>query len=160
MYFRSRKKEEKRKKVSNIDPSGTAVEGNQEKESSIRKVLGKRLRRKEVEYLIEWNGYDGKNNTWEPEENLDCEDLINKFKEKEKIVRGGRDKIPIMKIPQKIVDVTNSSGQLEFSMKFRGIKETKLIPASEANLKWPQIVIKYYEERIEWSSAASNINGA
>nr|CAD7198880.1 unnamed protein product [Timema douglasi] len=31
------------------------------------------------EFLIHWKGFQNKHNTWEPEENLSCEDLIEKF---------------------------------------------------------------------------------
>ena len=32
-----------------------------------------------IHYLIKWNGYDEKDNTWEPIENLSCQDLIQEF---------------------------------------------------------------------------------
>lgn len=34
------------------------------------------------EFLIRWKGYSSKSDSWEPEENLDCQDLIEKFMEK------------------------------------------------------------------------------
>jgi len=46
---------------------------------------------------------------------------------------------------------SDSNFYLEFYMKWRGIEETELIPAKEANLKWPQIVIKFYEERLKFA---------
>lgn len=34
------------------------------------------------EFLIRWKGYSSKSDSWEPEENLDCKDLIERFMEK------------------------------------------------------------------------------
>lgn len=34
------------------------------------------------EFLIRWKGYSSKSDSWEPEENLDCKELIEKFMEK------------------------------------------------------------------------------
>jgi len=67
-------------------------------------------------------------------------------KRKEKIGRGG----PIQRIPETILGATDASGQLELLMKWRGVEECELIPAKEANLKWPQIVIQFYEKHISW----------
>ncbi|XP_060872994.1 chromobox protein homolog 5-like [Metopolophium dirhodum] len=58
------------------------------------------------------------------------------------------DSLPILKIPEKIMGTTVRNGRLVFLMKWRGIEKFDLIPAKEANLKYSQIVIKYYEEKL------------
>jgi len=195
MYFCSRK----RKGVSNIEPSDTAAE----EKYSVEMVLNKRIRNNKLEYLLKWNGYDDKYNSWEPVENLHCQNLIKKFEEKlrredgkktKKLGRGGRGLkctvespqpvsnsiVPICssleacrqelkgseinnidtgndnsdstptKIPEEIIGADISSGQLVFLMKWKEIENPELILSKEVNLKWPQIVIKFYEKRIKW----------
>jgi len=58
------------------------MSGTDDEEYEVEKILGKRKRQGGVEYLIKWAGYDNSQNTWEPEENLDCADRIKDFEEK------------------------------------------------------------------------------
>jgi chromobox protein 1 len=53
-------------------------------------------------------------------------------------------------IPEKIMGATDIPGQLMFFIKWVDKTEAELVPARQANIKCPQIVIQFYEERISW----------
>ncbi|KAL7293377.1 hypothetical protein TKK_0013143 [Trichogramma kaykai] len=166
----------------------TPPEAETEEEYSVEKVLDRRLTKAgKVEYFLKWKGYSNDDNTWEPEENLDCPDLIAQFEEARKKKEAEKSKqkadeekekkkrkststptpVPAKKKvieekkaegfdrgldPERIIGATDSSGELMFLMKWKGTDDADLVPARIANEKCPQIVIRFYEERLTWHS--------
>lgn len=131
----------------------------------------------QTEYFLKWKGYPCSDNTWEPVENLNCPELIDAFEDILKSKKEGKKRLSTTSNnevkskkkymgkekncerptgfdrglePSKILGATDSSGELMFLMKWRGSDEADLVAAKQANLKCPQIVIKFYEERLSW----------
>ncbi|TWW65317.1 Chromobox protein -like protein 3 HECH Heterochromatin protein 1 -like protein gamma [Takifugu flavidus] len=146
----------------------------QPEEFVVEKILDQRLVNGKVEFYLKWKGFTDADNTWEPEENLDCPDLISAFLEAQKNIKEKT--APKRKStdepeteakkkdaekprgfarnlePERIIGATDSSGELMFLMKWKGSDEADLVPAREANVRCPQIVISFYEERLTWHS--------
>lgn len=59
------------------------MENIDQPEYVVEQVLKKRTHRGIVQYLIKWKGCDSTDNTWEPEENLNCRKLLKQFLEDE-----------------------------------------------------------------------------
>ncbi|KAK2893232.1 hypothetical protein Q8A73_015716 [Channa argus] len=176
--------EEEQPAAATAAPAAAAAgaEEEEEEEYVVEKVLDRRVVKGKVEFLLKWKGFSDEDNTWEPEENLDCPDLIAEYMSKQKereekkkeskrkaVSEGSgeseergskRKKEEGEKArgfgrglqPERIIGATDSSGELMFLMKWKNSDEADLVPAKEANVKCPQVVISFYEERLTWHS--------
>ncbi|CAG2173928.1 unnamed protein product [Oppiella nova] len=150
--------------------------GGGEEAYVVEAVVDKRRRNNRVEYLIKWQGYGDQDNTWEPEANLDCQELIDEYEKsvkssaqkpskastvtakKSRPARGGgessiRDVIGFERgfEAEKIIGVTELNGDLLYLVQWQGGGDADLVPANVANHKCPQIVIQFFQERIRFS---------
>lgn len=169
-------------------PEDNSPEVDEEEEYTVEKVVDKRTKGGKVEYLLKWKGYGDEDNTWEPVENLDCQDLIDEFERKLKEKKAKKEDASKRKStagssssdkpdksekkrkadddrprgfdrgldPERIIGATDSSGELMFLIKWKGSDEADLVPAREANVKCPQTVIKFYEERLTWHTSSQD----
>uniref|UniRef100_A0AAV2K2B9 Chromo domain-containing protein n=1 Tax=Knipowitschia caucasica TaxID=637954 RepID=A0AAV2K2B9_KNICA len=140
----------------------------------VEKILDQRLVNGKVEFYLKWKGFTEADNTWEPEDNLDCPELISAYLEAQKNIKekpaGVKRKASTEEAepepkksekprgfarnlePERIIGATDSSGELMFLMKWKESDEADLVPAKEANKRCPQVVISFYEERLTWHS--------
>ncbi|KAM3858415.1 chromobox protein homolog 3-like [Diretmus argenteus] len=150
---------------------------NEPEEYVVEKVLDQRLVNGKVEFFLKWKGFTEADNTWEPEENLDCPELISAFLEAQKNVKEkpapvkrksstdepeteAKKKAVTEKPrgfnrnlePERIIGgmVDEISGDLRFLMKWKDSDVADLVPAREVKTRCPQVVIDYYESKIHW----------
>ncbi|VDN05213.1 unnamed protein product [Thelazia callipaeda] len=132
----------------------------QNEEYVVEKILDRRVRNGITEYFLSWKGFPSSDNTWEPEQNLDCPDLIQAFENKQRLAREQK-KAKVIEKPargfergleaERIIGATNYNGELELLIKWKGSDKADLVPAKIVNERCPQIVIKFYEEHIRWN---------
>jgi len=153
---------------------------DEEGEYEVESIADKRMKKGKVEYLVKWIGWSSDDNTWEPVGNLECPEIISAYEKglkakdeaktgtkrkaedtpkddkKEKSGKAGKSADLKPKgfarglTAEKIIGATNDPGELYFLIKWKGNDEADLVPAKDANTKIPQVVIKFYEERLNW----------
>lgn len=70
--------------------SKAATNGEAEDAYEVEKILKKRTKNGRVEYYLKWRGYGLEDCTWEPRDNLTCDDLIELFEEDEQKGKSGK----------------------------------------------------------------------
>jgi len=140
--------------------SDAGSEGGGE-EYVVEKILLKRLVKGKTEYFLKWQGFGEEDNTWEPEENLGCPELIAEFErqweEKERKKREARQ--AAKKRPASVVDVDEDYMVVEHR------KETKRdssIVSGEASSKRAKTTSSWKESSYtspRVSSRPTEING-
>ncbi|XP_017029525.1 heterochromatin protein 1 [Drosophila kikkawai] len=201
------------KKSDNPEVTSNDSEEEEEAEYAVEKIIDRRVRKGKVEYYLKWKGYADTENTWEPESNLDCQDLIQQYElsrkdEAEKAAPSKKDRpsssnkgkdtsarsstastssnkrkseepAPVSAKSkrtveadqdsgdsmtssstgfdrgleaEKILGASDNNGRLTFLIQFKGVDQAEMVPSTVANLKIPQMVIHFYEERLSWYS--------
>lgn len=100
----------------------------------VEKILEKRIMDDgRIEYYLKWRGFTDEFNTWEPEENLQCDDLIREFKRELKRkrslgrFRNKKNKILRQRLPsvnEKVLPNKNSENKTELLTASAGDQNT------------------------------------
>ncbi|CAF1163682.1 unnamed protein product [Rotaria sordida] len=161
-----------------------------EAEFIVEKILDRKVVNGEVYYFLKWKGFDDSENTWEPEMNLDCPELIadyhkrakksletsettikdsnkrsirNSLDQQESITDSSKKSKQADEFGygrgleiEKILGATDVYGELMFLIKWQATDKPELVPARIANVKSPQQVIRFYEDRLTWANTDEN----
>merc|ERR1711935_357997 len=128
----------------------TEIMSASEEEYEVDRIINDRVEKSEKQCLIRWKNFGADDDTWEPVSNLDCPEIISLYEQNEK--NSAAAKAESKKESAKR-GATDESGALMFLMKWEGSELSELVPAKEANVKCPQTVIQFYEERLPWHSS-------
>lgn len=126
----------------------------------VEKILKKRIVKGDTQYLIKWQNYSNKYNSWEPQENLMCPELIKSYEEEwsqaksetPEEISDSKAPRPSKLEPEKIIGVSKSGGTLMYLLKWKYVAEADLITSNQAKARIPQLVIQFYENNISWKS--------
>eukprot|EP01116_Phalansterium_solitarium_P004579 TRINITY_DN1560_c0_g1_i3.p1 TRINITY_DN1560_c0_g1~~TRINITY_DN1560_c0_g1_i3.p1 ORF type:complete len:285 (+),score=69.04 TRINITY_DN1560_c0_g1_i3:140-994(+) len=174
-------KVEKEDKAAKEDQSSSGDE-SAEDVYEVESVHGRRIHNGKLQYFLKWKGYPASQNSWEDEDNIFSKDLLQKYDEKEKqkaankaarkgTGKGGRRRPEAAQDVEQNVTVVKpkvgfeygdqieeikgarmKTGELELCCKWIGKTETSFVLASVANVRVPQLVIKFYESRVRFEN--------
>jgi hypothetical protein len=70
--------------------SGESVAEEEDEGWEVEKIVGERIRQGKRQYQLKWKGWNSSDNTWEDEENLNCDLLLQEYREQKQAARLGR----------------------------------------------------------------------
>merc|ERR1712039_837958 len=128
----------------------------EEEEYTVEKVIDKRIGKNgKIEYLLKWKGYGDEDNTWEPKENLDCEDLMKAFEDKRKAEQAKK-KAAGEKRKSGVLDGKKKKSDDDRPRGFdRGLDPERIIGATDSSGEL-MFLIKFYEERLTWHTSSQD----
>ncbi|MFH4983242.1 hypothetical protein AB6A40_009951 [Gnathostoma spinigerum] len=129
----------------------------------VEKIVNKRERDGQTEYCVKWRGLPSSENTWEPEQNLNCPDLLAEYElaEKRSAYLSSKDKTSNSAggseceadlEPECILGESEGLGEPMMWVKWKDRDEFGFLPASLIKARFPEIVFDFYCERLQWKN--------
>ena len=116
-----------------------------EEEFTVEKICDHQIRKNKTFYLIKWKGYNDSENSWEPEENLNCPSILNEYKA-EHILYSSSDKKNISEIVG-FKEVSTNQDML-YIVRFEDDEGYTEIPSSVLKKRDPIKLIEFYEKHL------------
>ncbi|KAL9966129.1 hypothetical protein ACROYT_G024153 [Oculina patagonica] len=113
--------------IADIPPTPENENGTtEEEEYEVEKVVDKRFHKGKVEYLLKWKGYGSDENTWEPEDSLDCPELLQEYER-----NRAKEKKPVEVKKEKKEKRKEPSEKTESKTKKRKVVETMIMTSHD-----------------------------
>lgn len=92
---------------------------------------------KQQEYLLKWADFSSKHNSWEPKQNLNCDELLQEFESR----RTGQ-----------VLGAKKEQNVIKYLIRFDQSSDIEEIFSQEAMQLWPNMLIDFYMSRpIKWT---------
>ncbi|XP_031637264.1 histone-lysine N-methyltransferase SUV39H1-A-like [Contarinia nasturtii] len=113
-------------------------------EYEVEKILKQEIRNEKTYYYLKWVGYNNRYNTWEPEENLNCDELLADFNKSRAVT---------------VLGVGKKGGQVLYLMQFHDENEPILKYSAQASI-WSKDLLKFLISQISFDGFDEEVAGA